>query len=120
MLTPSCCRALRQSDGSHDAGLSVQTLAAFAADETTCRRRRLLAQFNQTYEPSDCAGCDVCLRARARPVEPVGKGAPAVGTDVARCDFVRDAALLLRAAWESGRVGIVRVIQLLRGSSTVR
>ncbi|MBK8048847.1 MAG: HRDC domain-containing protein [Anaerolineales bacterium] len=83
----------------------LQAMQRFA-QATTCRRRQLLAYFGEEYEAEQCGNCDLCTR----------------GAEIAaKSDVTESAQRFLEAVKQSRqRFGISHVVDILRGSQSVR
>jgi ATP-dependent DNA helicase RecQ len=80
----------------------MQEMARFGSS-TTCRRRQLLAYFDETFTPSNCGMCDVCAGV------------------LQKTDATRDAQITLSAVARTGqRYGASHIVDIVAGANKKR
>ncbi len=82
---------------------SLNDMVSYAGNATTCRRRRILSYFGESWPEENCGGCDVCCR----PSE--------------KADVTVDAQKVLSAIVRTGsRFGAAHIIDIVSGADTKR
>ncbi len=86
-----------------DAGWQKLGQMADFAERHSCRRRQLLAYFEEEYGPDNCGACDVCLQG------------------VEEVDATTEAQMVLSAIYRTGaRFGAGHIIDIVVGAKTKR
>ncbi|MDR9500999.1 MAG: DNA helicase RecQ, partial [Desulfurivibrionaceae bacterium] len=96
---------INQLEGRRDQNAGWQKLGQMAdfAEQHRCRRRQLLAYFEEAYGPENCQACDVCVQG------------------VEEVDATTQAQMLLSAIYRTGgRFGAGHIIDIVVGARTKR
>lgn len=82
---------------------SLNEMVAYSSAASSCRRKRILSYFGETYTKKSCDTCDICV------------------SEAQMVDVTSDASLLLTAIASTGqRFGAVHIIDVIRGSEKAR
>ncbi|HEX2957522.1 MAG TPA: DNA helicase RecQ [Chitinispirillaceae bacterium] len=82
---------------------SLNEMVAYASAASSCRRKRILSYFGETYTKKSCDTCDICV------------------SEAQMVDVTSDALLLLNAIASTGqRFGTGHIIDVIRGSEKAR
>jgi ATP-dependent DNA helicase RecQ len=82
---------------------SLNEMVAYASAASSCRRKRILSYFGETYTKKSCDTCDICV------------------SDAQMVDVTSDALLILTAIASTGqRFGAGHIIDVIRGSEKAR